>query len=199
MFSLKLVLCVCIFFVIGIEAEPKPKPKAEPKPQPKAEPKPYSPFWNPSYNRLVEIESEPACPRATTCKVGWQGDRACGPNSHCDRKQGVCVCNSPAQDYPNCCWPSCRGIDAVCINGGPCQCIGYGHYPNCQEVCGLGCGDGEICKKVGNKAMCVCKSNFYRRKSRDSQGPGVCIPCDYFGHDYRDYGDYPLPPAPGWE
>jgi len=40
MFSLKLVLCVCIFFVIGIEAEPKPIPKAEPKPQPKAEPKP---------------------------------------------------------------------------------------------------------------------------------------------------------------
>merc|ERR1712215_40085 len=49
MFSLKLVLCVCIFF--GIEAEPKPKPKAEPKPQPKAEPKPYSPFWYPQYNR----------------------------------------------------------------------------------------------------------------------------------------------------
>merc|ERR1711970_706890 len=40
MFSLKLVLCVCIFFVIGMEAAPKPKPKAEPKPQPKAEPKP---------------------------------------------------------------------------------------------------------------------------------------------------------------
>jgi len=146
-----------------------------------------------------EPEPEPACSPATRCKVGRQGDRACGPNSRCDRKQRVCVCNSPAQDYPNCCWPSCRGIDAVCINGGPCQCIGYGHYPNCQEVCGLGCGDGEICKKVGNKAMCVCKSNFYRRKSRDSQGPGVCIPCDYFGHDYRDYGDYPLPPAPGWE
>merc|ERR1711970_203469 len=40
MFSLKLVLCVCIFFVIGMEAAPKPQPKAEPKPQPKAEPKP---------------------------------------------------------------------------------------------------------------------------------------------------------------
>merc|ERR1711970_597140 len=40
MFSLKLVLCVCIFFVIGMEGAPKPKPKAEPKPQPKAEPKP---------------------------------------------------------------------------------------------------------------------------------------------------------------
>merc|ERR1712055_540652 len=40
MFSLKLVLCVCIFFVIGMEAAPKPKPKAEPKPQPKAEPRP---------------------------------------------------------------------------------------------------------------------------------------------------------------
>merc|ERR1712055_958770 len=40
MFSLKLVLCVLIFFVIGMEAAPKPKPKAEPKPQPKAEPKP---------------------------------------------------------------------------------------------------------------------------------------------------------------
>merc|ERR1719430_2549215 len=117
-----------------------------------------------------EPEPEPACSLATRCKVGWQGDRACGPNSHCDRKQGVCVCNSPAQDYPNCCWPSCRGMDAVCVNGGPCQCIGNGKYPDCEEVCGEGCGDGEICKKVGNVAKCVCKSNFIRRG-------GVCKPC----------------------
>merc|ERR1712236_109087 len=46
MFSLKLVLCVGIIFVVGMEAAPKPKPKAEPKPQPKAEP---NPFGYPSY------------------------------------------------------------------------------------------------------------------------------------------------------
>merc|ERR1711970_1250905 len=46
-------LCVCIFFVIGMEGAPKPKPKAEPKPQPKAEPfppiryPPYIPGANP--------------------------------------------------------------------------------------------------------------------------------------------------------
>merc|ERR1712215_4311 len=49
MFSLKLVLCVCFFFVIGMEGAPKPKPKAEPKPQPKAEPKPFPPFRYPPY------------------------------------------------------------------------------------------------------------------------------------------------------
>merc|ERR1712055_157151 len=49
MFSLKLVICVCIFFVIGMEAAPKPKPKAKPKPQPKAEPKPYPPIGYPPY------------------------------------------------------------------------------------------------------------------------------------------------------
>merc|ERR1711970_905849 len=57
MFSLKLVLCVCMFFVIGMEgapkpkpkAEPKPQPKAEPKPQPKAEPKPFPPIRYPPY------------------------------------------------------------------------------------------------------------------------------------------------------
>merc|ERR1712055_875940 len=50
MFSLKLVLCVCIFFVIGMEGAPKPQPKAEPKPQPKAEPKPYPPIGYPPYS-----------------------------------------------------------------------------------------------------------------------------------------------------
>merc|ERR1719153_1964124 len=97
----------------GIESEPEPEPESEPEPEP-----------------------EPACSPATRCKVGRQGDRACGPNSRCDRKHRVCVCNSPAQEYPNCCWPSCRGMDAVCVKGGPCQCIGNGKYPDCQEVCG---------------------------------------------------------------
>merc|ERR1711970_542040 len=49
MLSLRLVLCVGIFFVIGMEAAPKPKPKAKPKPQPKAEPKPYPPIGYPPY------------------------------------------------------------------------------------------------------------------------------------------------------
>merc|ERR550519_2377888 len=59
MFSLKLVLCVCIFFVIGMEAAPKPKPKAEPKPQPKAEPKPYPPIWYPPYYNLPDANPGP--------------------------------------------------------------------------------------------------------------------------------------------
>merc|ERR1719430_2071634 len=50
MLSLKRVLCVCIFFVIGMEGAPKPKPKAEPKPQPKAEPKPFPPIGYPPYS-----------------------------------------------------------------------------------------------------------------------------------------------------
>merc|ERR1719153_1649358 len=123
------------------------------------------------------MESEPTCSPAEICMMGGIiGDFiACGPNSriknsHCDRKQGVCVCNSPAQDYPNCCFPSCRGIDAVCVKGGPCQCITKGKYPDCEEVCLEGCGDGEICKKIGQVAKCVCKKNFIKRG-------GVCKPC----------------------
>merc|ERR1719244_744526 len=42
MFSLKLVLCVCMFFVIGMEGAPKPKPKAEPKPFPPIRYPPHS-------------------------------------------------------------------------------------------------------------------------------------------------------------
>merc|ERR1719315_434498 len=46
MFSLKLVLCVCIFFVIGMKAEPKPQPKAEPKPFPPIRYTPHSGGFN---------------------------------------------------------------------------------------------------------------------------------------------------------
>merc|ERR1719435_605957 len=46
MLSLKRVLCVCIFFVIGMEGAPKPKPKAEPKPQPPIGYPPYSGGYN---------------------------------------------------------------------------------------------------------------------------------------------------------
>merc|ERR1719430_3108047 len=130
----------------------------------------YAGVFPPITNNQGSVGSAPACSLATRCKVGRQGDRACGANSRCDRKQRVCVCNSPAQDYPNCCFPSCRGMDAVCVIGGPCKCIGNGKYPDCEEVCGEGCGDGEICKKVGGVAQCVCKSNFIRRG-------GVCKPC----------------------
>merc|ERR1711970_179245 len=59
MFSLKLVFCVCIFFFIGMEAAPKPKPKAEPKPQPKAEPKPYPPIGYPPYYNLPDANPGP--------------------------------------------------------------------------------------------------------------------------------------------
>ena len=34
MFSLKLALSVCVFFVIEIDSAPKPEPKPEPKPKP---------------------------------------------------------------------------------------------------------------------------------------------------------------------
>merc|ERR1719430_233261 len=130
----------------------------------------YAGVFPPINNNQGSVGSAPACSLATRCKVGKQGDRACGPNSRCDRKQAVCVCNSPAQDYPNCCFPSCRGIDAVCVKGGPCQCITKGKYPDCEEVCLEGCGDGEICKKVGGVAKCVCKKNFIKRG-------GVCKTC----------------------
>merc|ERR1712002_685011 len=42
MFSLRLVICLCISFLICMDAAPKP----EPKPEPKAEPKPW---WGGGY------------------------------------------------------------------------------------------------------------------------------------------------------
>merc|ERR1711970_1666764 len=46
MFSLKLVICLCISFLICMDAAPKPEPKAEPKPwmggaYPRYHPYPY--------------------------------------------------------------------------------------------------------------------------------------------------------------
>merc|ERR1739844_688098 len=85
MFSLKLVLCVCIFFVIGMEAAPKPKPKAEPKPQPKAEPKPYPPIRYPPYYNL---------PDANPGQLYWNGS----PNLNREINRTV----KEGEEYDNC-------------------------------------------------------------------------------------------------
>ena len=41
----------------------------------------------------------------TACGAGAGG---CGKNSQCDKRRRVCVCNADQQDYPHCCWPSCK-------------------------------------------------------------------------------------------
>ena len=51
------------------------------------------------------LEDGNTCHSLKRCE---EGDGSCGEHSHCDRDQGVCVCNSQKQDYPNCCYPSCR-------------------------------------------------------------------------------------------
>merc|ERR1711900_79181 len=112
MFSLKLVLSVCILFFIGMEAAPKPKAEPEPKPGPWGHmnyppyfPPYYPPYYHgPSYrgNRQIICGVDKSCydrecqnPTLCVAPLCWYGVPGLGGDP------GTCYPKQPNQgDYP---------------------------------------------------------------------------------------------------
>merc|ERR1711879_45510 len=115
MFSLKLVLSVCILFFIGMEAAPKPKAEPEPKPGPWGHmnyPPYFPPYYPPYYHGPIYRGN-----RQITCGV----DKDCYDN----------VCQTAAMCNAQHCWWGTPGIGinpaGTCYPKG-----GGGDYPGSQ-------------------------------------------------------------------
>jgi len=95
----------------------------------------------------------------------------CGANAHCKRRTKVCSCDNPKQNYPNCCFPSCK-LGGVCLAGNKCSCINGGAPLNCNTACKPKCGKNQECVKDGGDLKCVCRQNYELKN-------GKCTKCEF--------------------